>query len=114
VNVSSIFVTGNTVAVGDADAVGDGDGEGVDVGDGVRVGAGVTLSRNAEDVGDDCTAGEISFCGDVALLGVADVAAFDGVGVGDLRAPDGELFDFGVGVGVGLGIGVCSLRSTPM
>jgi hypothetical protein len=48
------------------------------------------------------------------LLGVADVAAFDGVGVGDLRAPGCDDFDFGVGVGVGLGTGVCSLRSTPM
>jgi hypothetical protein len=43
------------------------------------------------------------------LLGVADFAAFDGVGVGDLRAPDGEDFD----LGVGLGTGVCALRSTP-
>jgi hypothetical protein len=91
--------------------VGDGVGEGVgvDVGDGV--GVGVTLSLPTDD---DRAAGEISFCGEGVLLGVADVAAFDGVGVGDLRAPDGELFDFGVGVGVGLGIGVCSLRSTPM
>jgi hypothetical protein len=90
---------------GDIDAVGDGDGDGVDVG----VGAGVTLSLPAEDVGDVCAAGEISFCGDGVLLGVADFAAFDSVGVGDLRATDGEEFDFGVGVGAG----VCALRSTP-
>jgi hypothetical protein len=95
---------------GDIDAVGDGDGDGVDVG----VGVGVTLSLPAEDVGDDRAAGEISFCGDGVLLGVADFAAFDGVGVGDLRAPGCDDFDFGVGVGVGLGTGVCSLRSTPM
>jgi len=79
------------------------------VGDGFR--AGGTLSLPAEDMGDDCDAGEISFCGDGVLLGVADFAAFDGVGVGDLRAPDGE--EFGFGVGVGLGAGVCALRSTP-
>ena len=113
-NVSSIFVgreTGDVVAVADGD--GDGFGEGVDVGDGVgvRVGAGVTLLLDTEDVG---VAGETSFCGDVVLPGVADVAAFDGVGVGDLRAPDGELFDFGVALGVGFGTGVCALRSTPM
>jgi hypothetical protein len=83
----------------------------VGVGVGVGVGAGVTLSLTAEDIGDACAAGEISFCGDGVLRGVADVAAFDGVGVGDLRAPDGEEFDFGVGVG--LGAGVCVLRSTP-
>jgi hypothetical protein len=91
------------------DAVGDGDG--VDVGDGFGVGAGETLSLPAEDIGDDCAAGEISFRGDGVLVGVADFATFDGVGVGDLRAPDGEDFDFGVGVG--LGAGVCALRSTP-
>jgi hypothetical protein len=79
------------------------------VGDGV--GAGGTLSLPAEDIGDDCAAGEISFCGDGVLLGVADFAAFDSVGVGDLRAPAVETFDFGVGVG--LGVGVCVLRSTP-
>jgi hypothetical protein len=79
------------------------------VGDGV--GAGRMLSLPAEDIGDDCAAGEISFCGDGVLLGVADFAAFDGVGVGDLRAPDAEDFDFGVVVG--LGAGVCALRSTP-
>jgi hypothetical protein len=115
VNVSSIFVgreTGDIVAVGGADTVGDGDGIGEGVDDGV--GAGVTLSLNAEDVGDACAAGEISFCGDVVLPGVVDVAAFDGVGVGDLRAPGCDDFDFGVGVGVGLGTGVCALRSTPM
>jgi hypothetical protein len=91
--------------------VGDGVGEGVgvDVGDGV--GVGVTLSLPTDD---DRAAGEISFCGEGVLLGVADVAAFDGVGVGDLRAPGCDDFDFGVGVGVGLGTGVCSLRSTPM
>jgi hypothetical protein len=108
VNVSSIFVgrgTGDIVAVGDGDGVGV--GEGVDVGDGV--GAGVTLSLNAEDVGDACTAGEISFCGEGVLLGVADVGGFDGVGVGDLRTL--AAVDFGVGVG--LGAGVCALRSTP-
>jgi len=101
VNVSAILVARET---GEIDAVGDGDG----VGDGV--GAGVTLSLTTEDV----AAGEISFFGEGALLGVADVAAFDGVGVGDLRPPDGEIFDFGVGVGVGLGTGVCAPRSTPM
>jgi len=87
------------------DAVGDG------VGVGVGVGAGETLLLPAEDIGDACAAGEISFCGDGVLLGVADFAAFDGVGVADLRAPDGE--EFGFGVGVGLGAGVCALRSTP-
>jgi hypothetical protein len=112
VNVSSIFVgreTGDTVAVGDADAVGDGEGVGVAVGDGV--GVGLTLPLPTDD---DRATGEVSFCGDGVLLGVADVAAFDGVGVGDLRAPGCDDFDFGVGVGVGLGTGVCSLRSTPM
>ena len=62
-------------------------------------------------MGDDCAAGEISFCEDGVLPGVADFAVFDGVGVGDLRAPDGEDFDFVVGVG--LCAGVCALRSTP-
>jgi hypothetical protein len=109
VNVSSIFVGRET---GEIDAVGDGDGDGVAVAAGV--GAGATLSLTTEDVGDACAAGEISFRGDVVLLGVTDVAAFDGVGVGDLRPPDGEIFDFGVGVGVALGTGVCALRSTPM
>ena len=70
------------------------------------------LSLAAEGIGDVCAAGGISFCGDGVLLGVADFAAFDSVGVGDLRASDGEGFDFGVGVG--LGTGVCALRSTPM
>ena len=55
-------------------------------------------------MGDDCAGGEISFCGDGVLLGIADFAAFDSVGVGDLRAPDGEEFDFGVGVGLGAGV----------
>jgi hypothetical protein len=113
VNVSSIFVGRET---GEIDAAGDGDGDGVGVAAGVGdgVGAGVTLSLTTEDVGDACAAGEISFFGEDALLGVADIAAFDGVGVGDLRPPDGEIFDFGVGVGVGLGTGVCAPRSTPM
>jgi len=73
------------------------------------------LSLVAEGVGDDVGVGEISFCGDGVgvLLGVADTAALDGVGVGDLRAPDDEDFDFGLGVGVALGTGVCALRSTP-
>ena len=109
-NVSSIFVgreTGDIVAAGDTDAVGEGVGEGVgvDVGDGV--GVGVTLSLPTDD---DRATGEVSFCGEGVPLGVADFSAFDGVGVGELRAPDGELFDFGVGVGVGLGTGVCALR----
>jgi hypothetical protein len=109
VNVSSIFVgreTGEIVAVGDGDGAGEGD----------DVGAGVKLSLNAEEVGDACVGGEISFCRDGVgvLLGVADCAVFDGVGAGDLRAPDAELFDFALGVGVGLGTGVCALRSTPM
>ena len=110
-NVSSIFVgreAGDIVAVGDADAVGDGDdvgeGVGVDVGDGV--GVGVTLSLPTDD---DRATGDVSFCGEGVPLGVADFSAFDGVGVGDLRAPDGELFDFAGGVGVGRGTGVCSL-----
>jgi hypothetical protein len=64
----------------------------------------VTLSLTAEDIGNACAAGEISFCGDGVLRGV---------GVGDLRAPGGEDFELGVGVGVGLGAGVCALRSTP-
>jgi hypothetical protein len=114
VNVSSIFVgreTGDIVAVGDADAVGDGVGEGVgvDVGDGV--GVGVTLSLPTDD---DRATGEVSFCGEGVPLGVADFSAFDGVGVGDLRAPGCDDFDFGVAFGVGRGTGVCSLRSTPM
>jgi hypothetical protein len=46
-------------------------------------------------------------------IGVGDVAAFDGVGVGDFRGPVDEDFDFGLGVAVGLGTGVCPLRSTP-
>ncbi|HWY50158.1 MAG TPA: hypothetical protein VNW72_01620 [Chthoniobacterales bacterium] len=112
VSVSSVFVgreTGGTDAVGDGDAVGVGDGDEL----GVVVGVGGTvLFAAGEDVGDGCAAGEISFCGDGVLLGVADVAAFDSVGVGDLRAPDGV--DFGFGVGVGRGGGVCALRSTPM
>jgi hypothetical protein len=115
VNVSSIFVgreTDDIVAVGDTDAVGDGVGEGVGVD--VGVGVGDTLSLAGEDTGDACAAGEISFCGEGVPLGVADFSAFDGVGVGELRAPDGELFNFGVAVGVGRGTGVCSLRSTPM
>jgi len=87
VSVSSVFVGLET---GDIDAVGGG------------VGAGRTLSLPVEDIGDDCAAGEISFCGDGVLLGVADFSAFDGVGVGDLRA--GEEFDFGVGVGRGAGV----------
>ncbi len=81
-----------------------------------------------EGIGDDCAAGEVCFCGDGVLLGVADCAAFDGdgvgvgvsdfaafdgVGMGDLCAPDDEDFDFAAGVGVGLGEGVCALRSTP-
>ena len=124
VRVSSVFVgretgdgVGDAVAIGLADAVGVGvevgvgDAVGVDVGDavGVDVGAGVTLWLPAVGVG----VGEISSCGDGVgvALGVADVVAFDGVGVGDLRTP--AAFDFGFGVGVGLGIGVCALRSTP-
>ena len=63
-------------------------------------------------MGDDCAAGEISFCGEGVVLGVADCGAFDAVGVGDLLTPDGV--DFGFGVGVGRGAGVCALRSTPM
>jgi hypothetical protein len=111
VNVSSIFVGRET---GEIVAVGDGDGVAVAAGVGDGVGAGVTLSLTTEDVGDARPAGEISFCGDVVLLGVADFSAFDGDGIGDLRAADGEDFGFGVGVGVGLGTGVCALRSTPM
>ena len=83
----------------------------VGVGDAVGVGVGETLSLAAEDVGDASAAGEISFCGDGVLPGVADVAAFDGVGVGDLRAPAVETF--GLGMGVGFGASVCALRSTP-
>ena len=109
-NVSSVFVGRD--AVGVDVGVGDAVGVGVDVGDDDGIGVGETLSLAAEDVGDACATGEVSFCGDGVLLGVADFSAFDGVVVGDLRAPDGELFDFGVGVG--LGTGVCSLRSTPM
>jgi hypothetical protein len=45
------------------------------------------------------------------LLGVGDFAALAGIAVGDLRALDGEDFDFGVVVG--LGVGDCALRSTP-
>ena len=88
-------------ATGDIDGVGD------------DVGAGETLSLPTEDIGDDCAAGEVSFCGDGVLLGVADFSAADGVGVGDLRGLGGEDFGFGAGVGVGLGAGVCALRSTP-
>lgn len=119
-NVSSIFVGRETgFSVGDTDAVGDGVGQGVgvDVGEGVGVdvgdgvGVGVTLSLPADD---DRATGEISCCGEGVPLGVADFSAFDGVGVGDLRAPDGALFNFDVAVGVGRGTGVWALRSTPM
>ena len=84
---------------------------GVDVGINVGLGAGATLGVGAGGVGEAAGNGEVSFCTDGVLPGVADFAAFDGVSVGDLWAPDGEDFDFGVGVG--LGAGVCALRSTP-
>lgn len=96
-NVSSIFVGRET---GDIDGLGDG------------VGVGGLFSLSTEGIGDDCAAGEISFCGVGVLLGVGDFAAFDGVGVGDLRASDGE--DFDLGVGGGLGTGVWALRSKPI
>ena len=117
-------IDGDGVGVAVGDGVGEGgtlsllgEGVGVDVsvgvGDADAVGAGVMLAVASEDVGDGCATGEICFWGDCVLLGVADVAAREGVGVGDLPAPDGEDFDFGAGVGVGFGVGVCALRSTP-
>ena len=109
VGVDFGVTVGVAVDVGVAVGVSVSVGVGVDVGDGV--GAGVTLALAAGDVGDGCVAGEICFCGDGVPLGVADCTVFDAVGVGDLRAPDGE--DFAFGVGVGLGRGVCALRSTP-
>lgn len=118
--MSSIFVGGESgVGVGDAEALGVtvdfGVAVGVDVGAAVAVGdgvgAGVTLST--EEVGDGVSVDEVSSCGVGVLVGVAEVAAFDSVGVGVLRAPVGEDFDFGFGVGVGLGTGVCAVRSTP-
>jgi hypothetical protein len=118
VSVSSIFVglgTGVGVAVGFGAVVGVGVDVGavVGVGGGVNVGlgAGATLGVGAGGVGDAAGNGEVSFCPEGALLGVAGFAAFDGIGVGDLWAPDGEDFDFGVGVR--LGAGVCAVRSTP-
>jgi len=110
----------DAVGVGDGDCVGDGEG-GADVG----VGVGVMLSLT-EGIGDGCAAGEVCFCGDGVVLGVADSAAFDGagdgvsdfaafegVGAGVLCAPDGDDFDFAAGVGVCFGAGGGALRSTP-
>jgi hypothetical protein len=47
------------------------------------------------------------------MLGVGDVAVFDGVadGLADPRVAGGEDFDFSLAVG--FGVGVCALRSTP-
>ncbi|PYK32216.1 MAG: hypothetical protein DME57_00695 [Verrucomicrobia bacterium] len=111
------FGVGVGVLVGVVLAVGV--GVGVPVGDGLGVGVGETVSAGVDRTGGNSSSGEISFCGDgvprgvAVLLGVGDFAAFDGVaeGAGDLRAADGEDFDFGVAVG--FGVGVCALRSTP-
>ena len=81
-------------------------GVGVPVAVAVGDGVGVTLGLATEDVGDGCADGEISFTGDGVLLGVADFSGPVGVGVGDLRGPVAEDFDFGFGVGVRLGAGV--------
>ena len=74
----------------------------------------MTLSLAAVGVGAGLADGNGVLVGVALLLGVADVCAFDGVGVGDLRCPvvDAFVFVFAVAVGVGLGVAVCALRST--
>jgi hypothetical protein len=107
--------SGVAVALGVAVAV----GVGVAVGDGLGVGVEEMLSTGVDRTGGNSSSGEVSFCGDgvprgvAVLLGVGDFAAFEGdaEGGGDLRAADGEDFDFGVAVG--FGVEVCALRSTP-
>ncbi len=109
---------GVVLAVGVAVAVGVGVGVVVPVNDGIGVEVGETLSTGVDIIGGNSSSGEVSFCGDgvatgvAVLLGVGDFAAADGVadGLDDLRAADGEDFDFGVAVG--FGVGICALRST--
>lgn len=82
-------------------------GAAVDVGVGVNVGLGDGAIRSveADGVGEDAGDGEVSFCTEGEMPGVADGAALDAIGVGDLCAADGD--DFVLDVGVGRGDGVC-------